>query len=183
MQTANFAHLIFCQLRTALSFAACMMHILGGALTGLKAKRLASFLQKAKSSVHPTFIDCILGIVIFCAQKQMGGVAAWRIIAVMADELILWNGAIGKHISDAMCKENLVATYTHPAIPSHKARGLPFPAFIWFTNIHSAPKAGNDIIGEHHNLLCGVKPPGVSASRWHSHVIATIIHPILGVRH
>jgi hypothetical protein len=69
----------------------------------------------------------VVNIVLVCTGEQMRRVATSRIITLMADVHLNWNGTIGEFISQTMCKDAPFRNAKHTISPMIFA-SCPFPA-------------------------------------------------------
>lgn len=89
---------------------------------------------------HPAFLHRVIQIVLGCADKQMGRIAAWPMVAVVTNVQAFWNWSVSQFIRYAVRSRETTVVKSKHAIDVLLG-SFPRPAFVWFTDLNLAPKS------------------------------------------
>lgn len=102
--------------------------------------------------IGATFCGRVLHVLFVATQEQMAWVHASRIIAMMANFLPIWNGAVVKFIAKSV-RVAWFATRSKRSIPFVVEASLPKPTFISRSLFYLAPKAFVDGAGDSRRMV------------------------------
>lgn len=104
--------------------------------------------------IAPTLSKHIADVIGVATEKQMSGIDAGRIIAMMTDFHALWNGAVSQFPCDAM-RERAFAPDSSRAVTVISFATLPFPALIGVEEFDALPES--DVPGRTARIVLGKK--------------------------
>ena len=79
-------------------------------------------------------LDTILRILLVSSDKQMSGVAAWSVIAPVADDHLVWNRLIVLDFPSYAMRRNRSALHREPPISAFANTTAPRPALVRFAS-------------------------------------------------
>lgn len=103
-------------------------------------------------------------VVLMSSKEQMSWIAARRIVAVMANNLSIWNIPVEKSPRKPVCV-NFSDTNSECSVPSIRSTSNPRPAVMRTLNVYLAPKSFFDRFASHISvrLICATLPARQSA--------------------
>ena len=87
-----------------------------------------------------TFADHIVNVIEVCAKKQMSGITAKPVVALMKNMQVIWDRSIYQGPSNTV-RTLRSSIDRHCSVTMTAYTGLPVPAVIWALFVNSAPKS------------------------------------------
>lgn len=95
--------------------------------------------SRASTVIVSAFLGFVEHVLMICAQPKVIGIHAWRVIAFVANQNFVRNGAIVQFVRNPVRTQATLAS-ADDTVPCIICWPLPFPALIWLTWCYMFPK-------------------------------------------